>query len=701
MASATEIGDSLAVSCSQPFGFPPLFAIPGVRARLAFGHTDVQPKGCPLPRRILLDPSGRSLLIRFRFDPALIDTVKSIAGRRWDGQAKQWTVPATAASEALAKLLPLGFVAAAEVHQLCGSSALTRPVVTRTVDSEQAERLVQSSLNPKPSAYRAREDVGDNPSPPFAEWPRTVMEARTPLPTAPSAPSAAPQELPQELAARAGCAQQPEATQSWSVARLNLFVRNALRERFPRDIWLVAEILGLDRASRGGQSFFELVEKPQDSDAVRARVSATLWPDDRARIEYRIRNADDPFALEDGLTVRLKVSVELYVPNGRYQVIVRDIDPVYTLGNLALKRESIIKELDRRNLLGRNRALQMPLVPLHVALLTSLEGEARNDFLHELQSAPWAFVVDVYPIKVQGKHLVATFTRALDRVRRHVERGARTYDVVVITRGGGSRTDLAWFDDLPVAIQVAEFPLKIVIGIGHQRDQSVLDQVATSVKTPTAAASLLNDRVSAYASELETHITKISSRASANHTRARQALRITAQGVTTALRALLAQRRARYEYLQERVTQSALHLLRGQRTLLDRASMQIVERSRSHLRLQSRELDTLQLRILSEGRVRTILARERRSVAELEKRLTRTASRPLEESRRALDAIDARVALSDPKRLLERGFAWVSTKADGRTLRSIHKVRSGDLLQVELADGTLLAVVESVNDERQ
>jgi len=180
--------------------------------------------------------------------------------------------------------------------------------------------------------------------------------------------------------------------------------------------------------------------------------------------------------------------------------VVEELDVHYTLGEAARRREEIVRRLTEQGLLGLNTSLPLAALPLRVGLVTSLGSDAYNDVLRTLEESGFAFRVLAHGARVQGHATEPSVLNALDTLRRHAD----ALDVVLICRGGGSRTDLAWFDSETLGRAVAEFPLPVIVGIGHEQDRSVLDEVGRRCKTPTAAAALLVETVRAGLDAIET-----------------------------------------------------------------------------------------------------------------------------------------------------------------------------------------------------
>ncbi len=283
----------------------------------------------------------------------------------------------------------------------------------------------------------------------------------------------------------------PEPQAALSLTILNERVRTAVRGAFPDPVWVVGEVIDYDKSKRRKHAFFALVEKQPGEDEPAARAEVALFASAAERLAAKLKDDGGKAWLRDGIEVRLLVRIDLYPASGRYQLVVEDVDPTFTLGQLALGREAILAELRARGLERRNLELPLPLPPLRVGVLTSPDSDAWNDFLAEISASRFAFAVTCYAIPVQGRELRPAMLRGL---RWFAERAA-DFDVLCVLRGGGSRTDLAWFDDRELAFAVALHPCKIACGIGHQRDQSVLDAIAYSAKTPTAVAVHLVDSV--------------------------------------------------------------------------------------------------------------------------------------------------------------------------------------------------------------
>ena len=252
------------------------------------------------------------------------------------------------------------------------------------------------------------------------------------------------------------------------------------------DVWVTAETS--DVRSSGGHCYMELIQKDADTGAPEARCRAVIWASAYARLGARFA-AVTGSRLRSDIRIMAKVSVN-YHPVYGLTLVISDIDPDYTAGDLARRRAQIIARLQEDGVYDINRNLPWPQVPRRVAVISAAGAAGYGDFVHQLHCNPWrlAFDTTLFQAALQGERTAPSIIAALDRVMERID----DFDCVVIIRGGGAVSDLASFDDYDLAFNVAQFPLPVVVGIGHDRDTTVLDYVAnTRVKTPTAAAEFL------------------------------------------------------------------------------------------------------------------------------------------------------------------------------------------------------------------
>jgi len=272
----------------------------------------------------------------------------------------------------------------------------------------------------------------------------------------------------------------------YTLHTLNALVREAIAAELPDEYWVEAE-LSECRESRG-HCYMELVEKDETSNTPVAKASAKCWKQTWAMVQpYFERTTGQP--LKAGMKVLLKVYPQFHEAFG-FSWIVTDIDPNYTLGDMAQRRQQIIAQLKAEVVFDLQRELVIPRFCQRIAVISAATAAGYGDFCRQLEENEYGLVFypTLFPAVMQGEQVEQSVIAALNRINGHAD----DYDVVVIIRGGGSTSDMSGFDTLSLAENVANFPLPIITGIGHDRDECVLDMVSnTRVKTPTAAAAFL------------------------------------------------------------------------------------------------------------------------------------------------------------------------------------------------------------------
>lgn len=357
-----------------------------------------------------------------------------------------------------------------------------------------------------------------------------------------------------------------EAT--FTVGELNRAIGEALVDAFPAEVWVRGEIQQL-RRSQPGHAYFELVEKDGNRDNVRARVSVALFKTDRAAVNRILRDVPG-VKIDDGIEVRIRGRIEYYPPNGRLQVVMTGIDPVFTVGKLAADRERVLRALAAEGVLRRNAELDIPLVPLRIGLVSSGGTAGSRDFVHELESSGYAFRVAHRDVRVQGPGAWRRIAYALRQLAEH------DVDVIVLVRGGGARSDLAPFDAEAVARAITEMPVPVLTGIGHEVDRTIADEVAhTCCKTPTAVAGLVVAQVDDYCDQLARVSHRVSLRARAACTMANRQVAEVARRVHRGAPVALARERAGLDGCRTRVLESGRRGTRDAGRRLDAATARL------------------------------------------------------------------------------------------------------------------------------
>lgn len=549
-----------------------------------------------------LDPGGTHLQIRFPYREDLVAMVKELPGRRWEPRQKVWRVPAEHAEAVYAACARHLFEFAPEVSALLAGTL--RPA---------AEPAAAATARRPQQGLLLGDHAGESAGAPVTEEPP---------------------------AADAGAAM--------TVSALNERVRRCIGDAFSEACWVVGEVTDFDKSAGRAHRFFQLVEKMPRAQRPKAVVQVAMFERTAQHLLPALAAGDPPLTLRDGLEIRALVRADFYPASGRFQLIVHDIDPSFTLGKLALTKEQILRELAERGLAERNRMLGVPVPATRIGVLTSPDADGWNDFRRHLEESSGGFEVTIFPVKVQGADLKPTMLAGL----RWFATNAARFDVLCVLRGGGSRTDLAWFDDREVALAVARLPLKVLVGIGHQRDQSVLDVIAQSEKTPTAVAEFLVRGVEAAREDVQD--------------RSHQLAELVADRLLSE---------------QGRLHERTRAIAQASRQRVQDAQRRIIEASRS-----------------LQGATALRISRERGELRHETARLVHLSQRCCERAATALQQAETRRRLLDPARVLQRGFAIIRGQ-DGRIAPSASQISKDQSLRLQFRDGHADVTVDEVEKD--
>lgn len=411
----------------------------------------------------------------------------------------------------------------------------------------------------------------------------------------------------------------------------------ALISQFGRGIWVTAELS--DVRERGPHCYMELIQQDAQSGQTVAKARATIWANVWKGLKYNfLRATGQPFA--SGLTVMVKVNAEYHPLYGMNLNIV-DVDPTYTLGERERRRQEILDRLKRDGVHDLNKELELPEPCLRIAVISAPGAAGFGDFINQLllnNPRRIAFRPELFPALMQGAGVSASVRGQLDRIAAREDE----FDCVCIIRGGGASTDLDGFDDYELALNVAQFPLPVIVGIGHERDTTVLDFIcAERVKTPTAAAELLASRAGALLDDL----------------------RGAAGAMLQIVSDIIGDSRQQLAYLDGQVRTLPLQAIDRAGRRLDHATMTLGQTGRNRIMPMFSRLDRAADMIKSVGANRLALAGQK------------------------LQGAETLLAALSPQAVLNRGFSI--TRVNGRTVRSAADVKEGDLVVTQVASGVI------------
>jgi len=272
-----------------------------------------------------------------------------------------------------------------------------------------------------------------------------------------------------------------------TLLELNQQVRDGIKRHLPDNYWVIAEISEI-KINRRGHCYLDLIEKDELAEKILAKARAIIWANHFRMLQpyFKTTTGKD---LTAGLKILINVSVEFHELYG-YSLFVWDIEPSYTLGELARQKIETIKRLEEEGIYNMNKELPFPTVPQKIAVISSQNAAGYNDFMEQLSNNPYGYVFypKLFPAFMQGDEVKSSIIHCLEKIYEQED----FFDVVAIIRGGGAQSDLSYFDQYELAANIAQFPLPVITGIGHEKDESVVDMIAhTKLKTPTAVADFL------------------------------------------------------------------------------------------------------------------------------------------------------------------------------------------------------------------
>ena len=425
-----------------------------------------------------------------------------------------------------------------------------------------------------------------------------------------------------------------------SLVELNGLVRKSIRACLPDEYWVQAELSDV-RSNYSGHCYLEFVQKDTKSNALVAKARGIIWNNVYQLLKpYFERETGQAFV--SGIKVLVKVTVDFHELYG-YSLTVVDIDPTYTLGDMVRRRKEILRRLDADGILTMNKELELPELLQRIAVISSPTAAGYGDFCNQLVHNAFGFVFypKLFPAVMQGDQVEASIISALDRI---YDSGV-SWDVVVIIRGGGATSDLSGFDTYDLAAHCAQFPVPIITGIGHERDDTVIDLVShTRVKTPTAAAEFLINHQWQTAEHLED--------------------------------------------LAAFFTEAVPDRIRQEKERLERCVARIPSQVRMRLQRESFRQERFAKRL--EMAWQTRLVREQYRL-QVEQRLAVAAVRKLEQERHRLELLEQRVQAASPDVLLKRGYSL--TLKDGKAVTDVAQLQAGDEVETRLARGTFRSKV--------
>jgi len=499
-----------------------------------------------------------------------------------------------------------------------------------------------------------------------------------------------------------------------SLYQLHQQIREELEVAFPESYWVVAEVAQVTADRRKGHCYLTLVDKGDDARQMLAQARATIW-NSRYQILSRYFEEKTGQQLKAGLKILLQATVRFHELYG-LSLDITNIDPNYTIGDLARQRQETLKRLEVEGLLEANKALELLMVPQRLAIISSASAAGYQDFIHQLHhnTFGYTFGTTLFPATMQGNEAPDSVRRAMSLIAKY----KNNFDAIVIIRGGGSQTDLSCFDDYSIAAAIGHAPLPVLTGIGHERDESIADLVAhTQLKTPTAVASFfldtfreaeemaenLYDSIRMFSAQqlnltddrLERLSLRFSNQIKTLLQTSKDRLEQLSRGLLLKPKIYLEAQKCLTSDLEKDIGAHTKDLLHEREIYLQELSVCVEGKSQRYLHLKEHDLNHLVHCLETEAKDK--LKQEQLHFVKSSNRLQYEAQRKLQHENHRLKLQEMSIEANNPERLLLRGFTL--TLVNGKIIKSIKETKNGDVIQTKMQDGTLHSMVVNIDED--
>ena len=425
-----------------------------------------------------------------------------------------------------------------------------------------------------------------------------------------------------------------------TLLEFNRRVNRLLHDTSVQRCWIVAETSDVMVRNH---CYMELVQKNPETGLTEAKARAIIWASRFAVLRHTFETATGQ-AFGNGLKVMVEVSANFHEQFG-YSLVISDINPTYTLGDMARQRMEIINRLKREGIINLNKELEMPSVPQRIAVISAGTAAGYGDFIDQLHGnqSGLKFYTCLFQASMQGANTTASIIAALNRIYAN----AGLFDCVVIIRGGGATSELNAFDNYDLAANVAQFPLPVIVGIGHDRDTTVLDEVANvRVKTPTAAAEWLLGKAQT----------------------ALESLNSISDMIANIAKDMIASARQQLAYYANTIPLTAENTITRNKSILQNYMNMIPLRAHTRIESAGKDLDVWR------------------------ERITIAVEQHLQHEKMHLQTLEKQVELLSPDRVLKRGYSL--TVANGRIVTDASTLAKGDVMETRFASGKVISEVK-------
>jgi exodeoxyribonuclease VII large subunit len=458
-----------------------------------------------------------------------------------------------------------------------------------------------------------------------------------------------------------------EENKTISLKELNLLIKTGVRELFPNPFWIVAEISEMNM-NQSGHCYLELIEKSADSEQITAKAKATIWAFTFRMLKpYFESVTGQRFAT--GIKVMLSVTIEFHELYG-FSLNVKDVEPNYTVGDLTRKKQEIIKQLQDEGVFHLNKDLEFPLVPQNIAVISSETAAGYGDFINQLKQNRYGFKYKIKLFKafMQGAETEKSIISALEQIFE----SPKPYDIVVLIRGGGSQSDLNYFNSYWLAYHITQFPIPVITGIGHERDQTITDMVAhTSLKTPTAVAEFVIEKTL----EFDSYLSDLQEAFIENVTNKLHDLNDYLIDLKQQYNSII-----KFNIINQTSRIQKFEALRG---LIIKGKLKNLKQN----------FDTLALRL--KPQIQHLLFFQKKEIETITKKYSTLLKKQFKSETHRISEFEGRSHILDPLLLQKKGYSLIFS--NGMLIKSVHQLKPGDILISKWIDGDAESTVQKTS----
>lgn len=448
-----------------------------------------------------------------------------------------------------------------------------------------------------------------------------------------------------------------------SLSELQQIIRDSLYMALPDMYWVIAEISEI-KENFSGHCYLELIEKLSDDQNVKARARGIIWSSRYRFLKSFFENTTGE-TLREGIKILIRVRIEYHEVYG-LSLVVSDIDPSFTLGEMALKRRQIIRRLEEEGVLNMNKEVDFPFVPQRIAIVSSRSAAGYTDFINHISqnSFGYVFYTSLIDTPMQGNETEPGVLAALDKIAGMTE----NFDVVVIIRGGGSQTDLSWFDNYNIAYYITQFPLPVLTGIGHEKDLTVTDMVAyRALKTPTAVADFLVECMN----NADNHIYDLSTE------------------IVARTRVLLETNRLRIESYKSKLIPVAKVMISGLREELSGTIIEMISTGKDYI-TRAGMIPSNQKSRLSPA-IRSMIMQKKTDLDQKTQNLKRFPAGFINKTSLKISGLENALDMLNPLNVLKRGYTI--TSREGKIIMKSGLLHKNDIIDTIFSDGKIKSQV--------